>query len=27
MHEICFARPETAELIEDNYAGAAEDEK
>jgi polyketide biosynthesis enoyl-CoA hydratase PksI len=27
MHEICFARPETAELIEDNYAQAAEDEK
>ena len=27
MHEICFSRPETAELIEDNYASAAEDEK
>jgi polyketide biosynthesis enoyl-CoA hydratase PksI len=29
MHEICFSRPETAELIEDNYApsAAAEDEK
>lgn len=25
MHEICFARPETAALIEENYAPATED--